>query len=143
MALIKLNKDGPLATMVIERSEDGKVISASPDIMVHLVPGWNDIPDDVWEKIKPDVADRLKALDGGVAQIEICTMQQKIEGEGGKVQSIIVPRPFSKADPVLAAEIVKGCYRMKTLEGWLENEGRSDVRALILTQIESLKPKKV
>ena len=143
MALIKLNKDGPLATMIIERSEDGKVLSASPDNMVHLIPGWNEVPDDVWEKIKIDLADRMKAPDGGVAQIEINTMQQRIEGEGGKQTTIVVPRPFSKADPILAKEIVQGCYRVKTLEGWLENEGRSDVRALILTQIESLKPKKV
>ena len=147
MALVKLNKDGPLAVPVIEREYDdkgnAKVISASPDNLVHLVPGWNDIDDAVWEKIKPDIADRMKTPETGVAQIEIITMQQKSDPDGdGKVKVTIVPKPFLKLDSVTACEVVKGTFRKKTLDAWLESDGRSDVRASIMNQLESLKPKK-
>lgn len=108
---------------------------------VNLLPGMNDIPENIWMSVRKLVKDEIERGLIEEVQTKVTVETKKVknpetneekEEKVEKVQS----KELKDIPPKEASEIVKDTYDLKTLNKWLDDEGRSDVRAVLQNQID-------
>lgn len=112
-----------------KKADPGSYASAGH---VVLYPGYNDVPDAVWNFCKLHAVNFLENK-----------MIEEIANKGRNTDGaeVYVGVPFGEiADkrPSRAVELVNNCYNRKNLEDWKESTGRDEVRRAIERQIASI-----
>lgn len=115
--------------------------------IVNLVPGTQDVPDNKYALIKDTagrwakaghIAEEYTKVDKVILEKNNYPKELVTECEEGKDKDkFIVPAKISDIDRRSGEklnELIKGCFHIPTLEKWLKEEIRSDIRAEILNQ---------
>lgn len=119
-----------------EREETIRVINKNVKPII-LAPGWNDVEDAVWFKCEAHLKDKI---DNG--QIE--TMAKEVAEEDGTKKLIgmrtvdFKNRQGVSNGPDVLVKIIKGCNSVGTLEKWLKEESRDEIRFEMKQQLEKL-----
>lgn len=123
--------------LIIPKIVNGQVVKN-----IQLLPGNNEISDEEWEAVKPNCQDHINAgnlIEMAVKKIE---KMEEIEGKDGKKTKKFVKKEEGKKIKEInakqAKEIVLDTWDLKTLEKWLNEEGRDEIRAIIHNQIEEV-----
>jgi hypothetical protein len=127
--LVKWKGDGINSVKPID-SEMKDPAAAALVQSVLLYPGWNDVPDNIWDKCKIHLVDMF-------ARGMIEEKSKKDKDEEGN--DIYIGKSFADVaarDPQGAVEIVRECYNTAVLASWIEMTSRDEVRSAIKTQIE-------
>lgn len=93
--------------------------------MVRLVPGWNEIPSNIWEKVE-SVA--LTAQEDGSLELQA----KVIEEEGKTIYKEMV---LGEVRINIARGIVEGCFNFETLEMW-QNDAKLSTELRNLADIQ-------
>jgi hypothetical protein len=122
--------------MIIEWKKDNvKIIPRKSGNNVILLPGLNEVPAAVWNEIDKD----LNLLGGYDGQFLTVRTEKVKENETGKTKEV---KEFAEMSGQLTKEMVAECISIKTLEQWIANENRTDIRYAIEKRIDSLKDDK-
>jgi hypothetical protein len=129
LAAVVINKR--TAPHSISHTFNTKEPSASTNLLI-LVPGVNYLRGEqvrVWEAERetPDIAAMLERRDLIVAK----------DAQGADL--VELPRSLADLDLVMASELVQSTTQTETLQGWLGNEGRKEIRKVITDQIDIMK----
>jgi hypothetical protein len=104
---------------------------------VMLIPGWNDIDDDIWFKCRDHLTDKIDA-----GKIEEMIKEEKDEATGEKRYVGMKPSDFKNRNavngPEVLVKIIRGCNSVATLTKWKEGEGREEIRSEIFKKIEEM-----
>lgn len=137
--IINWKGQGLLMVPIIE-DENVRTLGGVPQVggeqQVRILPGYNDVPDEVWFKIRVHLKDHI--LNGKLEEF-VVTKKDEATGElierGASLRRQTVPK---------AREIVINCFNVDSLVLWLkgsetmEMEERADIRVLIDEQIKSI-----
>lgn len=136
--IINWKGDGLLMVPVIEDTAPsrGGVPLVGGEVQIRILPGYNEVLDSVWFKIKPHVQDLIfdKKLDEYVST-------KKADDTGELVEKGV---PLRRQQVAKAREMVLNCFSIDSLVMWLkgsddyEAEERADIRVLIDEQIKSI-----
>lgn len=100
-----------------------------------ILPGIQQIEDEVWEKMKakvPDVRDRL-------ASGQLAEVKGDKAGEGkSNSNEIGLPKNLTKFSPADAIELIGGVMDVDTLKTWNKIEKRVPVKDAIKAQLKAL-----
>lgn len=138
--IVKWNGDGLLVAPLVEQNTDasktGVPFQVGGEKIITIIPGFNEVPDEVWANIEPHIQDKMKS-----GQIEEFSKQEK--GDDGIV--IRHGIPLRRFLPERAREVVRNCFSLDSLQKWLEGyeeveqETRDEIRNEIKDQIEKIK----
>ncbi|MGD8707087.1 MAG: hypothetical protein PVI88_00200 [Nitrosopumilaceae archaeon] len=132
--IVNWNKKGA-GLLIISRLKSGKIVKTK-----QLLPGFNEIPDDDWESIKPQLQSKI---DNGTIEIINEEVKQEIEVNGKVRTRRNSVTEFKDLPAEKALEIVKDTWDRKTLMKWKVKENRDEIRAAIAEQLEQINnPKK-
>lgn len=110
---------------------------------ITLMPGHNEITDDLWENIKVNSGVNHH-IDGGnlIEVMEIEEMKPggrtRIGKDGEEKKVVKTTKSIHKMFAKTAREIIQDTWDLPTLEKWLDGEGRDEIRAVIYKQIEKI-----
>jgi len=93
-------------------------------------PGWNDVPDEIWDKCAPHVDSYVT---GGMVEI----ITKKSTNEAG--ESVYMGKPFAEIaskDPREALNLIQNCYNVAVLKQWEKETTRDELRVEAKNQIE-------
>lgn len=143
--IIKSNLDRLIAIPVIPAMENA--LKLNLDTLV-IMPGINDIDDDVWLDIvkfhQLDKKLKQKITSGessGKNELELIKVEAKIEkiDETGKKKIIKEETSNIENMPAeVAGELVDECYDVKTLKKWKNKESRADIRSNIDDRLKDI-----
>lgn len=107
---------------------------------VKLLPGKNEIPDDLWEELKKFSSVR-KSI-----ELEFLVEGETVETEKGKdgkplKGKKVIGKTISDYKGKGALKLIKETYNLETLEQWKKDE-RSDIRLAIEERIKEIKEDK-
>jgi len=132
-------------TSVVEKMATGNMMSTKTIV---LVPGYNEIPDDIWNKVSATFSDIIQSGKLLVIGAKANKDTKSIENEDGTTEVVEtmteVGTPLRRLRPDQAREAVLHCFNFNTLELWLkgnanyEAETRDEIRALIKDQLEKI-----
>jgi hypothetical protein len=109
----------------------------SPVKPVVLVPGWNEVDDNVWFLCRNHIIDKI---DSG--KIEELSREEKGDDGAKKFVGITIGdfknRQGAVYSPERLVQIIRGCNVIKTLESWKKQESRDEIRLEIAFQLEKL-----
>lgn len=135
--IVKTNTDGALALPIVEENTT-----------VELSPGWNDIPDDIWAKVRRHAVRRIKTgvvveQTKTVAKKDVpATLPEALKDipDDKDTDKVKIPVAFSDIGNQnnKAVNIIKETFHMPTLKKWFEEDSRSDIRAVLLKQIDGI-----
>lgn len=119
------------------KSEHIKCVALTPvegavmtKTLVQLLPGTNEITEDEWKCIRPNIADELE-------RGEITILAQKVSDgrgkPGGRKAKDLVQMPVN-----IAVTYVSECINPETLVKWYKEETREEVRIHITKKLEKL-----
>jgi len=120
----------------------GKPVPGYDADSIILLPGVNEIPDEVWEKVKPSLVKHLKA--GNLIAIEEI---KTIEKEGkpdkdGKKEKIkektSVSKKFIDLEPEECLGLIAQTNNLPTLEIWKKSETRDEIRIALAERIADI-----
>jgi hypothetical protein len=99
-----------------------------------ILPGVQEIDDEVWEKMKqvPDVQARIEA--GRLVEVKTGAKNAKDETEHG------LPKSLAKFSVPDATELVSGVMDVDVLKAWSKSEKRTTVKDAIRDQLKALEP---
>ncbi len=107
---------------------------------ITLLPGCNDVDDDIWKSAREMVEDKIKhkLIIEEHAKIEIKDVP--IPNTKGKTRKIVKidAKTLKELEPDEAEDIVKNTFDLKTLKKWKKGESRDAVRSVIIGQIETV-----
>ncbi|WP_461246453.1 hypothetical protein [Treponema sp. R6D11] len=106
------------------------------DIGVYLIPGFNDVPADEWEKVKSTLQGKLDA------KILLQYKVEKTGKAGGKVEKFA--ESLDDFEDKFLETVIPNCFHIATLNKWKEKAEKESTRLLLLNQIarmESENPK--
>jgi hypothetical protein len=120
-----------------KRFEAEAAIRTGPK-QIMLIPGWNDIEDEVWFKCQGHLTNKI---DSG--QIEEMIREEKDEITGEKKFIGMKPSDFKNRQgavngPEQLVKIIRGCNSVPTLEKWKKDESRDEIRREILNKIDEM-----
>jgi len=128
--------------MIVNWKKPGAGLLVIP--VVNLLPGHNDVPDDIWALGRKHCDNHLSA--GNLVEIgedkPVKVMEEQVNPETGKKEKVSVekivtsPLTLKKMSPQKAIEVVKDTYSLDTLNKWRKEETRDEIRAELLNQIE-------
>lgn len=102
--------------------------------MLRIMPQVNEIPDDVWSKIRPSLTDKLAVAKGArTAQLEELFSAPAKTGAKG-----VTGKTFQDLGAAEASALVLQTLDVALLKTWKQLEKRDDVRRDISNQIEEL-----
>lgn len=111
--------------------------------MVVLMPGHNEIEDELWENIKINSGVNYHIDNGNL--IEVTEVEEikpgsrrRLSKEGEEEKVVKVTKSIHKMFAKTAKEIIQDTWDLPTLEKWLDKEGRDEIRAVIYKQIEKI-----
>jgi len=135
--IVKTNTDGALAFPVTDEHTT-----------LELSPGWNDIPNERWAKVRKHAESRIESgivveQTKAVAKKDIpADLPEELSNipDDKDVEKFKIPVDFSDIGNQnnKVVSIVKETFHMPTLKKWLEEDSRSDIRAAILKQIDGV-----
>lgn len=145
--IVKWNGDGVLAIQPMNRDFKTGQIKKVPGLedriatgdMIRLIPGYNDIPEDEWNRARLEVMDRIKS-----ESIQEFGLKDKLDGKNGEKVGV-TGSALRRFPPTKATQMVKETFSVETLNDWLkgrpdlEPETRDEVRLRIKQQLESIK----
>lgn len=104
--------------------------------MVILAPGYNDILDTNWAKCRDRVLDRIAKADI-VEEWTRIPPEQKEDYPITQMDSKILyaPAKLSDINRPRVMEVIKETYHVPTLNKWLDDDLRQDVRLMIMKQL--------
>jgi hypothetical protein len=143
-----------------KRDREGAVREISVPIdQVVIIPGWNEIPDAVWFLCRGHLVNKIDS--GMIEELIREDFEEELDEKGtpvldekgvAKKKKVFVGatigdfknRQGAVYSPARLVEIVRGCNTIATLEKWLKEDARDEIRAEIKDQIDKLneKPKK-
>lgn len=129
--IVQLNKDGLVMIPILHEDKD----KVGGEEMVRLIPGYNEILDEVWLNVRNHV-------DYHLASGVIVEYGRKEKDEDGN--DILVGTSIRRQTPSKAKEMVKNCFCLDTLDLWengsddYEMETRADIRVLIEKQRKNI-----
>lgn len=120
----------------------GKPVKGYEADSVILLPGVNEVPDEVWKKIRPSLISHLNARN-------LITIEENkiIEKEGkpdknGKIEKIkektSIPKKFTELDPEECLSLIAQTNNLPTLEKWKKEEKREDVRIALMERLNEV-----
>ncbi len=135
--IVQANTDGALALPITEEQR-----------IVELSPGYNQIDDLDWSKVRKHALSRIK--NGVIVEmVKRCAKKDIPEDvpealilpDEKDTDKLNIPAALSDIDNRgnRVTNVIQGTYHLPTLEGWLNSESRSDVRATIMQQINGVK----
>jgi hypothetical protein len=132
--IIKWKKSNPkVIPLLIEKSEkDGKTGQIKGSIL--LMEGINCVKDEEWKAAAKNLDDRIDKP--FIEVIEDAVEVQDPKNPKKKVMKSA--KGLEKFEAKEAVKMVEDCFNIKTLEFWLDNEGRNEVRAAIAKKIEDI-----
>lgn len=95
---------------------------------VILYPGYNNIPDKIFEAIKPHIADDI-----ALRRIKLASVPVK-DGAKGEIKAI----PVKEVPLAKLKDMVKKCVNLESLRTWLDAESRPDARLVIQKRIDEV-----
>lgn len=120
---------------------EGSKNKVAPTIStIILRPGYNEIPDDVWESIQDSLKEKLAngSLEIMAKEVEIDTKEK--DKEGNKKKKIVQKGlELKDIEPHKIDTMLKQTNDPELLEKWLKKEAREDVRISIRNRLEELK----
>lgn len=131
--LIRWNVAGPLAIA------DPTSKNSSGTITVY--PGVNELPDDVWKKLKDHAVIKSyqeEKNDKGQYKLEVVTEKNAAEAKDSETGQSAAPA-LADLNAKKASELIKETLAISQLEQWLEHEQRSTVRNAIEKQLKYLR----
>ena len=127
--------------LVIPVMDEGTVVGHET-----LLPGHNEIDDDKWETIKKTTAITKHIEAGNIQEVyeeveeEARSRRRGAAGDDKETKKIAKKvKKLTKMSPKKAREIVQDTWTLPTLEAWLDEEGRDEIRAVIQNQIQEIK----
>lgn len=125
--LIKWNRESGALSIPIIGTNVATTIDGSK--LVILMPGWNEVADDVFNQIQPHIVDKMDSGD-----LEIYA---KKEGTGDDVKYVGSPLRDVRADK--ARDIVNGCFNVELLQTWRQDAKiPTEIRHLVDMQLEKI-----
>jgi len=126
---------------------------AEPVDQVVIIPGWDEVPDAVWDLCRPHIVNKI---DSGM--IEELAREEEVpvlDAEGkpvvdangkpktekkyvGVTIADFKNRQGAVFNPAKLVEIIRGCNSVKTLQQWKDKDARDEIRAEIKDQIDKL-----
>ncbi len=124
--------------MIIHWAKDHLKVVPKSDGMgsVILYPGYTDIEDTNWVKARDRILDRITAGDITEEWAKISPEQKAdfaITKEEGK--QYFAPAKLADINRPRVKSVIEDTYHIATLDKWLENETRQDVRLSIMKQL--------
>jgi hypothetical protein len=117
-----------------------KVIPTVEDASsVILVPGYNEVVDAKWQYARPRV---MKEIESGKIVEEWTKINAEQKADFALVitqdKGLMAPAKLKDIQRPRVKDVVKSTYHIATLERWLEEELRADVRIEILRQLSEI-----
>lgn len=130
--IIKWKKSNPKVIPVLGnlKGKTGQIKS-----QVLLLEGINVVKDEEWELASQNLDDRID-----MPFIEVIDDRVEIEDPKNPKKKIVKSnKGLEKFEAKEAKEMVEDCFNVKTLEFWLENEGRNEIRSLLHEKLDDIK----
>lgn len=115
-----------------------------------MTPGFNKIPDDVWDELKERFSNirNLLKIPKGLEEVDAVKTEKKLavkDGKGKKVDEVDKTEgtPFNKLSAAKAKKIIKDTWKIETLEEFAKDESRADIRNLAQDKIKAIKERKI
>jgi hypothetical protein len=109
---------------------------------VTLLRGINEVSEEDWEGMRKNLKRHLKVGNIEIVSEKVEVVKQDKDGKKEKSEKIVFD--LSGLTPKKAVETVKDTWNLDTLKGWLDKEGRDEVRAAIANQVENVEnPKRL
>lgn len=110
---------------------------------ITLMPGHNEISDELWENIKVNSGVNHHIDNNNLVEVmEVEEMKPGVRvriGKDGEEKKVVkTTKSIHKMFAKKAKEIIQDTWNLPTLEKWLDNEGRDEIRAVIYKQIEKI-----
>lgn len=141
--LVRLNENRLVVAHIVPRHDPKDLVGKTEEEiqrmigaqgMVTIYPQVNDIPDDKWAAIEPDLDLILKSK-----------VQHNVEKKGHKVLEIIEVKvgsalisDFFRIPPPTAAKLIKETVSHETLQYWEKKETRESVRVALARRMDEL-----
>lgn len=130
----KKQKAGLLVLSVIDKN--GNITKT-----ITLMPGHNEIDNELWENVKVNSGVNHHIDNGDLVEVmEVEEVQPggrvRIGKDGEEKKVVRTTKSIHKMFAKKAREIIQDTWDLPTLEKWLDNEGRDEIRAIIYKQIE-------
>ena len=134
--IVQANTDGALALPITEEQR-----------IVELSPGYNEIDNSDWAKVRKNALSRIKS--GVIVEmVKRCAKKDipadlpeaLILPDEKDTDKLNIPSELSDIDNRgnRVTKVIQGTYHLPTLKGWLDTDGRSDIRATIMQQISGV-----
>lgn len=114
-------------------SRDGVL---KPSGNINLVYGNNDIPDKKWEGVKTLLESHLE--DGRIKIVEEEVIIEEKKGDKVIKKKVKTSTP-KQMSAVRMRALIEETFSIKTLETWLRNENRDEIRARLKDKIEAVR----
>lgn len=99
------------------------------DKLVRFMPGYNEVPSDVWSYLKPHVANHIDK--GNLTEVG-----KNEKDENGK--PITADTPIGGFRSKAALQIIEETFNVATLKYWLQTCGSDDLERAINKQLEKI-----
>lgn len=114
---------------------------------INLMPGYNDIEDDIWDEIKKYVGLDKEIELGYIKENrkEIKSIEKEIIKDGKKIkEKVKVEKGINIIDmePSEAIDVIDNTWNIPCLKKWYKLEGRTDIRNHIDEKIKEIKNSK-
>ena len=118
--------------MIIEWKQQRVKILVNPNGgFIHLLPGLNDIDDDLWKEMKKGLSTEY---DNQWIREILKVVETNVEGKKSKKDVT----DFNSMGIEDCRKMMDECFNIKTLEKWRDNDARVDIRVNIDKRIETL-----
>lgn len=118
------------------REEEIRIINQNVKPVI-LAPGWNEVDDSLWDKCRDHLTNKIE--DGSIEE-----MSKEVTDEAGNKKYVgMRPSDFKNRQgalngPEQLVKIIKGCNSVPTLQRWIEEEARDEIRFEMKKQLEKL-----
>jgi hypothetical protein len=133
--IIKWKKSNPkVIPLLIEKNEkDGKTGQIKGSIL--LMEGINCVKDEEWKAAAKNLDDRI---DKPFIEVIEDSSKEVVDPKNPKKKVMKPVKGLEKFEAKEAVEMIDDCFSIPTLEFWLDNEGRNEIRAAIAKKIEDI-----
>ena len=108
-----------------------------------LTPGFNEIPDEVWDELKENFSNIRYALESKDLEEQFAEKTEKDLKTNKKDLKTKQTKgtSFNKLSNEEAEKVIADTWDVKAFKGYAKNESRDDIRNLILDKIKEIKKK--